>query len=201
MAHVGQGHGRGFTVLIGIGLIFQQVYVALDLMILHIGHHQRADHRAELGFQLLKNLIKVGVLVVHLIDEEHGGDALFLSRAESLLRADSHAAFARYHHHGAARRADAFPHAPRKVEETGVVQQVYLGILPFHRQQGGGHRRLPLDFLRIKIANGIPIGDTPQTLRLAGQIKSRFGQRGLSRTGMADQGNISDGFGVVLFQV
>ena len=59
VAHVGHDHLGPVAAFIGIRLHADEVDVAFDLVVLHIGHHQRADGRPELGLQLLQDLIEI----------------------------------------------------------------------------------------------------------------------------------------------
>ena len=164
------GHGHlalGLAVLIGIGLVFQQVDVALYLPIHHIGHHQRAHHRAQTWFSVPQIPCKSPrSRCPSSLTKKMLGDALFGSRFKAFLRPDGHAAFARNHQHRAAgRRGCPRPHASSKVEQAGSVQQVDLGILPLHRAV----ERMETEALRLissgsKSQTGVPVGDPAQSV-------------------------------------
>ena len=187
MPHVGQRAFHRLAVLIRIGLILEQIDIALHPPVLHIGHHEGADHRSEPGLEFLENLVKIGVFVVQFVDEEQLGNAFFGCGVKGLFRPHGHTAFAGHHNNGAAGRAEAFAFSARKIKESGGVQQVHLGVLPFHRQERQGNRGLPPDFLRIEVAHGIAVRHPAQPVGFAG-------------AGMAGQRHVADVLRGVLFQ-
>lgn len=77
MAHVRDRYLRGLAGGVGVGLVLQQIHIAGGTPFPVAGNHDGADHRAEGGLQLLKNLVKISIFIVDLVDEEEGGDALF----------------------------------------------------------------------------------------------------------------------------
>ena len=201
MPHVRQRHLRGLAVLIGIRLILQKIDIALHLPVHHIRHHQRADHRAKGRLQLLKYFIKIGVLIIQLVDEKQLGDALFAGRLKALFGADRHPAFPGNHDHRAACCTQPFAHPAGKVKQSRGVEQVHFGILPFHRYQRQGYRRFAAYLFRIKVTDRVAVRNAAEPVAFPGQIICGFRQRGLSRTGMPNQGDVADIFGAVLFQL
>ena len=195
VSHVRQRHRRRFPVFICIRAVFEQVHIALDLVLLHHGHHDWAHHRAELRFELFEHLIEIRMFAVQLVDKEHRRDLLLLRRLEALFRADGDTRLAGQHDDGAARRADALLPSAGEIEQSRRVEQVDLDVLPRKRQDRRGNRRLAANFLGIEIADRVAVGNLTQSLRFAAQKPTCFGERGFSRAGVADEGDIADFFG------
>ena len=169
-------------------------------MIHHIRYHNRAHHRAEFDFQLFKHLVKIGVGAVQLVDKKDVGDAFFAGGAKALFGPHRDTAFAGQHDHRTAGGAHTLAQARRKIKQAGGIQKIHFGIFPFHRQQRGGNRCAPTNLFGVKITNGGAVRHATQTVGLAGQIKSRFRQRGLAAAGVPHQCYIANILGCVLFQ-
>ena len=165
VARVGHGHLGGVALgVIGIGLHVDQVDIALHLALVHKGNDYRADAGAEAGFQALQHFIEIRVLRVQLGDEEDAGFSVFHRHFVGLLRPYRNTGTAGDGDKYAFRRHNALVKARLKVEHSGGVQQVDLGAAPVKGNDRRGYRHLALDFLRVKVADGVSVRHLAQAV-------------------------------------
>ena len=167
------GHGRSQTfqtvagighlclgndsALIAVGLVIDEVDVAVHLAVLHERNHQWADARAELGLELLQHLVEVGIFHIHLGDKEHLGTAQSIGQVIGLFGAHFHTVPGGNGNQHALSGDHAFVHTAFKVEQSGGVDQIDLGASPCKRCHGRRYRTLALDLLGVKVADGVAV--------------------------------------------
>ena len=192
MAHVGEDDLGAVAALIGVGLHADEVDVAFDLVVLDKGDDQRADGGAEGRLELLEHLVEIGVVAVHLADEDGAGLAELCGRLIGLFCADGNAGFAGDDDQGAVRRAEGLGLAKRKVEETGRVEEVDFHVVVLDRDDRKVQRGLSLDLFRVKVGDGGAVRHLAQAVGRAGAVEERLHQTGFAAAAVADDGHISD---------
>ena len=198
MLHIGDRHLDRFTVFITIGAILQQVDVALDLVIHNVRHDDRADGRAEDGFQIFEHFIEIRAFAVKLVDKQQFGDTFFRGGAERFLHTDGNTALTRDDDQRTARGTHAFTEAARKIKKTRGVQQIHLRIFPFNRYDRRRHGCLATDLLCVKVADRVAVRHTTETVGVSGQIIRRLYQRGFTRARVTCNNDVTDIFCCVL---
>src|SRR6202042_3211797 len=76
--------------------------------------------------------------------------------------------------------------------EAGRVDQIDLFLGPFGVRHGGRNRQLTLDFVVVKVGNGVAFVDPRQAIRRARGVKKTSREGGLTAVSMSNQSNISD---------
>ena len=161
--------GEGGRVALGVaGGAAQKIDQADALVALHHGEDQGDDGVAEGGAHIVDHLIIVGVILVHLGDVEHGGHVGVLEGLPGLLGAHGDAALGREDDEAGVSHAEGLDDLAGKVEEAGVVQEVNLAAFKIHRNDRSGNGVFPLDFLGIKVRNGVAVGDGAQAVGTVG---------------------------------
>ena len=191
MTHVGQSGllaaalGRIF-----ISLVIKEVDVGVSLSVNDIGNYNGADRGSEGGLEALEHAVEARVLVAQTVDKEYLGQTRLVSRLDSLFGADAHAVLAGYNDQGDVRGAHTLGDAARKVEQTGSVDEVDLGVLPLYRGNSGHDRSLALDLLAVKIECGVAVGDLSEAVARLSEIKNGFRDRGLAAAAVTRKGDV-----------
>ena len=175
-----------------VGLVVDQVDVALDLVVLDDRHDERADRRPERALELLEHLVEVGVLGVHLVDEEHPRFAHLLGQLIRLFRAHVEAGTRRHGDQHALRRAHAFIHARSEIEKSRGVDQVDLDAAPAERSDRARNGNLAFDLLGVEVADGVAVGNLSQSIGCAGLKEQGLRQGGFAAASVAGNCNVPD---------
>ena len=178
------------AVFIAVSLVVDQVDVAVHLAVFHERNYQRADTRAEFGFELFEHLIEIRMVHIHLSNKEHLGTAQTVCQFVGLFGAHFHAVPGRYGDQCAFGCDHAFVHTALKVKESGGVDEIDLGTAPCKRCHGGRYRYLALDLLRVKVADSIAVRYLAEPVGIAGLVKQSLIQCGLTTGTVACQRNI-----------
>ena len=132
------------------------------------------------------------MVLVHLGNVEHGGLAGVLHGLPGLLGAHGDAALGGQNDQAGVGHPQRLHNLTGKVKEAGVIQQVDLAALEFHGNQRRGNGILALDLFRIKVRNGIAVGDTAETVGTVGHKQHILCQHGLAVAAMSQQCNVAD---------
>jgi len=171
----------------GVGLLGHQVHDSLE----GLGRADGDLHRDDPGaVQLLGALVhqaeEICVLLVHLVDEQDPGHRAVFGQVPGLLQANFHGRVGRCDQDGAFGGAQGAQAFGQEVEESGSVEDVDLAGLPLDGGQGREHGHLALDFVGVEVGRGVAFFDLTQPVDGAGNVQHRFGQRGLSRSLVAE---------------
>ena len=127
------------TVIIGISLHIEKVYVAGNLVIFNKRNNDRTNRRTKVCFQFFEYLIEIRVLGIHLADKNHSSFVVFDSEVIRLLRTDCYTRFTRNGNEYAVTRLDTLTHLTREIEQTGSVDEVDFIISPLKRSNCTGN--------------------------------------------------------------
>ena len=176
-----------------------QVQKPDDFIVFQNRNQNRADTDAELLAQLVKYAAETRFGVVALVDEKCARQFRVRSIIPCKLRADLNACFCVDNNHSASGNAQRLLDLADKIKVAGGVEQIDLFLLPFDQCQRGGNGKASFQFFIIIIADCIFIADLSQSVCSLGKVEHGFCQRGLSVRAVADQANIADVSGFVVF--
>ena len=160
----------------------------------------RADAIAEFAFQAFKCFIEIGVFLIHFRNEKRFCFFSFGCKLPSFFSADKHAGFCGKSNDYCVSGAYSFVESAGKVKQSGSVDYVYLNAVVLKRSNSGGNGNFTFNFFRVKVANGIAVGNVAKTVGSAGNIKHCLRQRSFTIRTVTRKGNVSDIFSCVLFQ-
>ena len=149
------------------------------------------DAITEAHAQLLDDLTEVGVLAVHLIDEEGARQLGFLSIAPCLLRLDFDARRRRDHDEGAVGRRQGILDLADEVRIARRVDEIDLIVTPFAGGELQVDRHAAALFLRLTVEDTRMLFHAAEALDRARIEKAGIEQARLARLAMADDGNIA----------
>ena len=99
----------------------------------------------------------------------------------------------------------AFAHVQRahllagEIKKARNIHQIDLLVLPLQRRHGGGEGDMPLDLLRVVVHGRLAVLHAALPVDGAGSEQHRLGQRRLANAAMADQGQVADILGQIVF--
>lgn len=192
MAHLGQLDLHLLAALIAESLLAEQVDIGGGAVVQFDRRDAGADAGAELGFEVLEDLVEVGVFEIHLGDEDHPAFALLYGQLVGLFGPHRHARAPGHADQHALGGGDALVKAQLKVEQAGHVDQVQLDAVVLDRGQRGGQGRVPLGLLGVKIADGAAVLGAAHPLDRAGRVEQRLDQSGLAAARVAGNKDVTD---------
>ena len=139
------------------------------------------------------------MLAIHGVDEDGPRDGVLGGIGHGLLRADGQTRDRAHHDERRIHDAQGAHHLADEVEVAGNIDEIDLGILPFDRGDGGADGELALDFLGVVIRNGAAILNAAHAVNRTRGPQQRFGQRGLALAAVADNRNIANILGLIIF--
>ena len=142
---------------------------------------------------------EVGVLAVHLVDEDHARDTALLGQPPGLLGADLDAGRGVDDDDGRVGHAQGGLHVADEVGVAGRVDDVDLGVPPLDGGHAGADGDAPLDLVRVEIGDGVAFVDPAQAGGGLGVEEERLRQRRLPRTAVREQADVADAIGGILF--
>ena len=169
----------------------QKVDNALESRLLADWQLHGHDAITEAHAQLLDDLTEVGVLAVHLIDEEGARQLGFLSIAPCLLRLDFDARRRRDHDEGAVGRRQGILDLADEVRIARRVDEIDLIVTPFAGGELQVDRHAAALFLRLTVEDTRMLFHAAEALDRARIEKAGIEQARLARLAMADDGNIA----------
>ena len=169
----------------------QQVDDALKGRFLADGQLDRHDAAAEAHAQFLDDLLEIGVLAVHLVDEERARQLLVGGVLPDLFRLDLDAGRRRDHDECAVSGAQSTLDIAHKVGIARRIDEIQFIVTPF---AGGqlhidGHAALRL--FRLMIEQTRLVLDTAEALGCAGIEEAGIEQARLARLAMTDHRDIA----------
>ena len=184
---------------VGDDLVAQNVERAVEA---GAGVHRHAQWKnvpAEMFLRGFQDGVEIRVFLVRAVDDDHFWDAVIMRVIPDAVGAHAEAVVRVNHHQreiADAQRAQAFAD---EVEVAGRVNDVEFFARPFQVQQRGGDGDLPLLLADVVIGDGRAVGDPAQAADDAGAAEHGFGQHGFAAGGVADDGEVADFSGGVIF--
>ena len=132
------------------------------------------------------------MLFVQLGDIDKPGQLALVQVFPGLFRAHTDAVFRRDNNHAGIHHADGLHNLTGKVKIAGVIEQIDFALSVFDGDNGGRDRIFPLDFLRIKVADGGTLGRLSQPVGSLGVVQHTFSQSGLSVSAVSNQADVSN---------
>ena len=149
------------------------------------------DARAEAHAQLLDDLVKVGVLAVHLVDEERARQLCLFGIAPCLLRLDLDARRGRDHDEGAVCRRQCALDFADEVRIARRIDEIDLIVTPFAGGKLQVDRHAAALFLRLAVERARVLFHTAEALDSTRIEEAGIEQACLARLAMADDGNVA----------
>ena len=169
----------------------QKVDDALESRLLANRQLYGHDAIAEAHAQLLDDLTEVGVLAVHLVDEEGTRQLGFLCIAPCLLRLDFDARGRRDHDEGTVGRRQGILDLADEVRVARRVDEIDLIVTPFAGSELQVDRHATALFLRLTVEDTRVLFHAAEALDRARIEEAGIEQARLARLAMADDGNIA----------
>ena len=204
---VGQGvvaFGGGFdeTLAGGFGFVRQLVGDG-GVRVGHIDHAAKAVGGADGnlkgnalaakgGLHIGQRLLEVGVLPVHLVDDDDAGEAGGFAGVPGAFGADVHAAGGGHQDDGALGHPNGAGHFAAEVVIAGGVEEVHLVAVAGGGDQGGLNTAAPLDFFRFVVGNGIAVFDAALAGYGFGVEQHRFAERRFAGAGVGQEYHVPD---------
>ena len=159
------------------------------------GHHAAA----EVLLELMKSLIEVGLLVVELVDDEHHGDVHSLRVTPLDLGTHVHAVLAVDHHQSGVHHAHCTDGLANEIIKTRAIHHIDLASLIFsiHHRALDGLLSFQLDFAIV--GNGVLVLYGTSSADDTAVKSHSLGQCRLTYAVTANDGNVSDLFGLIYF--
>ena len=200
VSHIGgNGNFLGLA-LVGalIGLVFQNVYNALEISAVANGQHNRHNGAAELFAQRLLHLMEVRVLAIHLVDDEHLGHMILGRQFPGFFSADGDAAHSADDDTGSFHDAQGTHGLADEVKVAGNVDDVDHLLLPLDGSGSSADGNTALDFFRVKVGDGISVFYAALTVDSLRSEEQRLGQSGLALAAMPHEGDVPDVLGLIV---
>ena len=132
------------------------------------------------------------MILIQLGDIEHGGKTGVCQSVPALFRTHGDAALGGEADEACVYHPEGLRHFAGEGKVTGVIQNVQLAFIIFHRQHGGRDGVAALDFFRVEIAGGISVRALAQAVDGLGQKQHALGQCRLSVATVAQQADITN---------
>ena len=146
---------------------------------------------AEPLLQRGQDVLKVGVLAVHLVDEDNAGCGPLIQEGPRVLGSDLYAGWRRHEHNSPVGNPQAGNHLTTEVRVARSVDHVDLVVAP-----DAGHERqlcaaASLDLLRLIVGSGVAILDPAHAGCGAGGKEQGLRERGLAGTTVREEYDVS----------
>ena len=183
------------TVLKNVSLQMHEVHDAMKRRPIADGHLGGGDHLAIAGPDRVNKAEIVGVLLVHLVDEDGAGQTVTLGVFPGGIETDigTAAVLGGDHEQGRLDHFQCRRDFTQEIRVAGGINEVDVDPIPFTGGKRGMDACLAPDFFRIKVADSRPVFDTPLALDGAGDVEERFGEGGLPCAAVSDKCNIAYG--------
>ena len=133
------------------------------------------------------------MILVYLGDVDEPGHIPLLAVGPGLLEAHSNAVLGGEHQDGRVRGPQRLHNGAGEVEAARSIQNVDLGVVVLHGDDGSGNRNITADLLGIVVTDGIAVGVLAHAVDGAGHIQKAFCQSGFAAAAMAQQADITNG--------
>ena len=201
VAHVGKrGLLNGAVCGILVCLVIKKVYIYICLTVYNIRNNHRTNRGSEGRFQILKYTVKTRVLVAKSVYEENLCQACFVGSLNSLFCSYAYSVLARYNDQRGVGSSHALGNSAGKVEQSGCVNKIDLGILPLDWRNRCHNGNLSFDLLAVKIQRGVSVRDISQSVACLGKIENALSNRCFTAAAVTGERDIMDSLCVILFQ-
>ena len=167
------------------GSLLRDVDVTDQLVALTDRDIERNDLLAIALGQLFNDLVVVDVLSVHLVDDDHARQTIFLAQLPGLLSTDFDAGLAGNDDDRGIRDGDCLFDFTDEIKETGGVQEVDLDVLPLDRNDRGVDGEFTADLFFIVITDGVAVSHFADAARNTCNIGHSLDQTGLATATMS----------------
>ena len=100
------------------------------------------------------SLIKVGILTIHLVDDDHTGHLCLFAHGHSLFGADNGTGNGGANDNCGIGESHCFIDFAIEIEEAGSVDDIDFGTVPLKGSDCGADRDVPLGLLGVIVGNG-----------------------------------------------
>ena len=180
------------------GLVLQHADHAGELAVLHDRHLDGGDVAAVLFGDGGQRLFEVGVLAIHLVDDDHAGGVGLVAHGPGLFRTDIQAGDGAHGDDGALAHGQRAGLLAGEVKVAGDIDQVDLGFLPLQRSHGGADGNAALGLFRIVVGGGGTVLDATLAVNRARSEQKRLDQRGLALAAVSHNGDVADILGLII---
>ena len=187
--------------LAGVGLVLQNADNAGELAALHDRHLNGRDVAAILVGDGGKRAAEVGVLAIHLVDDDHARSVGLVAQIPRLFRAHVQAGNRAHGDDRALGHGHGADHFAGEIEVAGHVDQIDLDVLPLEGSDGGADGDLAALLLLVAVGHRVAILDAALTVDGAAGVQQGLDQRGLALAAVSDDGDIADVLGLIVLHV
>ena len=181
------------------GLVFQHAHHAGELAVLNDRHLDGGDVAAVLLGDGGERLLEVGVLAIHLVDDDHAGGVGLVAHGPGLLRADIQAGDGAHGDDGALAHGQRAGLLTGEIEVSGDIDQIDLGVLPLQRSHGGADGNAALGLFGLEVGGGGAVLNAALAIDRARREQKCLDQSGLAFAAMSDNGKVADVLGLIVF--
>jgi hypothetical protein len=175
-----------------VRLLGEQIDDPLELLLATDRKLDRTDRLAERGAGGLQRPVEIGVLSVHLVDEDHARQRTLLGKPPGLLGADFDPGRSVDNDDRGIGDPQRRRHFPQEIGVTRCVEQIDLRLPPLDRRDRGADGNMALDLVRIEIGDRVPVFDPTQAVDRLGVEQQRFGQGGLAGSTVGEKTDVPD---------
>ncbi len=143
----------------------------------------------------LKRPPEIGVLPVHLVDEENATKPVLLGETPDLIGADFDTSGGVDDDHRALDDAHRAQDLSEKIGVARRVEDVDLGVLPLDGYDGRADGDVTLDLVGVEVRCGVAFFHPAEAGDRFGVEEEGFGQRGFAGTAVREEANVPDAFG------
>ncbi len=180
-------------------LAADQVHHAVESRFLPDGNLDGEDPIAEFLLQLRHNLLIIGIILVHLVDDDAGRDPLLFAQGEDLAGVHLHARDAVDHDGQGVRPLQAGEGFRNEHGEAGGVEEIHLVALPFRVGQAELDGDLALNLLLVEIRDGVAVLNAKEPVHGPGGEQQARYQGGFAGVVMPRKGEIPQGVRGITF--
>src|SRR5262249_13666989 len=148
----------------------------------------------EAGAQGGDRLVEGGVLAVHAVDHDHARQLALVHVHPGVLGADLDTGGGVDQQQGGIGGAQTGLLLAPQVNVAGGVEQVDLGALPFHRDDGQGDGGVALDLVGVVVGDGVAVFDAPEAGAGAGVEHHRLHEGGLAGATVGHERDVANVF-------
>ena len=190
------GHGDFLAVGV-IRLLLDQIDQTNCLLALENREGERNDRSAEHLAQAVEDVEEVRMLLVELGDIEHCGKTGFCEVLPALFGADADAALRGQADQTRVGNAQGLHDLTGKVEVAGVIENVDLALVIFHRNDRRRDGILALLLFVVEVGNGRAVRALAQTGDRFGRKEHALAQRGLAVAAVTQQADVANVIGSI----
>ena len=182
-----------------IGFLVEHIDDPTEILFLPQRQFQGQDPFADLGPEIVQDIVVIGVFPVHLVHEDQTGQTGFLRQFPALFRSDLDPAGSTDHDQHAVHGPESPFDLRHEIGKARGINEIDLHIPPFHGSQGSAHRDSPLDFFRFEVRGGLPIFHLAHTADGTAAVEQCFRKGSGPCTSMPNNCHVPDFIACILF--